>query len=163
MNGKGLELTPVTSGLGYNLGAESSVEFLERKFGTHCMLPSQLSSPHQLPAEYKLLLALLEDALRSIINNCGETKGRRWRQAREDWNWLMRDGGTACSSDVICDLFSINVQALRERVKVVVAEETKVDLTRRAPTIVASPIRMKNKRIRGRSRLTRLGNALQVA
>lgn len=150
---------------GYNLGAVSGVEFLERTFGTHCMLPSQLSSARQIEPEFKLLLALLEDALRSILRNCTATKGRRWRQAREDWHWLMRDGGAPCGSEFICEIFNIDVEALRKRVKEIVAQETGavVELTRRAPTIVSSPIHLKNKRIRGRSHIKRLGNALQVA
>jgi hypothetical protein len=79
-----------------------------------CVIPLQYD-PTQVPRPYqRLLLAVLEDAIRCFQRNCGATSGRRRILFREAQEWLFDPDGTSfMSCRVVCESLGIQATPLR--------------------------------------------------
>ena len=74
---------------------------------------------HAEPAdgERRLLLAVLEDGIRTALKYAGATRGRARRLYREAVSWLASDArADVCQFARICEALEIDQERLRERV-----------------------------------------------
>jgi hypothetical protein len=79
--------------------------------------------------ERRLLLAVLEDGIRTLLKNARATHGRGFNLRREAYTWLDSDDRTdVFSFESICETLGIDADRLRSRV----LAESKSDVPRRA-------------------------------
>jgi hypothetical protein len=82
------------------------------------ILPSQfidlLRNDHARPPEHRLMLAVLEDAIRSYRRYMGSSRARRGQLFREVEEWFASDAATwPFSFVVICQTFDIEPEYIR--------------------------------------------------
>ena len=98
------------------------------------VLPSQLPvrGNYLNSPEMHLVAAIFEDAVHCVLRNAGVRRGRRWYEYMEARDWIMddrRDWPFAFAN--ICELLTLDVTAVRESLRDVLAEvHTKVDSSR---------------------------------
>lgn len=117
---------------------------------------------HAIAGESKLLIAVLEDAIRLYLRNLDATGGERWREFVEVSRWFTVEGGpTAKSSSVlsfesVCFALDIDASRVRERLR----ELTLSDLpSRRYQMRSHRPL---SSLLTGRTRLARISLAHKV-
>jgi hypothetical protein len=82
------------------------------------VLPIQYYSTHEVSPHYRLLLAVLEDAIRCFQRNCDARTGRRRILFREAKEWLFGFDATAfMSCPTVCESLGIDPLMLRRRLR----------------------------------------------
>lgn len=104
----------------------------------------------------RLMMAILEDALRCFQNNAGATSGRRKRLFQEAEEWLCGNGGEGpFSFNMVCEALGIEPEFLRNELLRWRAEQQsgviRRPLARRSP--VVRPRRISAPTVRRRNRL----------
>jgi hypothetical protein len=103
----------------------------------------------------KLMMAILEDALRCFQNNCDARSGSRKRLFQEAEHWLCGEGGDGpFSFDMVCETLGIEPTFLRGGLKEwrrQQLEGTAVrKLARRSPVVrsgrISAPVRRQSRR-----------------
>jgi hypothetical protein len=81
-------------------------------------LPAQYYSSRQAGPYYRLLLAVLADAIRTFQRNCDATTGRRGIHFREAKEWLFGfDASSFMSCATVCESLGIDPILLRRRLR----------------------------------------------
>jgi hypothetical protein len=104
----------------------------------------------------RLMMAILEDALRCFQNNAGATTGRRKRLFQEAEEWLCGSGGEGpFSFNMVCEALGIEPEFLRNELLRWRAEQQsgiiRRPLARRSP--VVRPRRISAPTVRRRNRI----------
>jgi hypothetical protein len=82
------------------------------------LLPAQYYSTRKTSLYYRLLLAILEDAIRCFQRNCDARTGRIWLLFREAKEWLFDPDATAFTScPIVCESLGIEPALLRRRLR----------------------------------------------
>ncbi len=97
------------------------------------VLPSQLPlrGNYLNSPEMHLVAAIFEDAVHCVLRTAGARRGRRWYEYMEARDWIMddrRDWPFAFAN--VCELLTLDVTAVRESLRDVLAEDTKADSAR---------------------------------
>jgi hypothetical protein len=89
-------------------------------FEPHVILPAQLSPPKTLAPEHRLMMAVLDDAVRCVEKYRRATDFRGRRLFDEGRQWLLaRDTHWPYSFERICGVLDLDATAVRHRLRLV--------------------------------------------
>jgi len=100
-------------------------------FQPHVILPSQhFTRPGKLTPEHRLMIAVLDNALQSLEKYRFATKRRGRRLFGEVTQWLLaEETDWPFSFECICAVLDLDAQAVRQRLRLVLARPPTDNLT----------------------------------
>jgi hypothetical protein len=92
------------------------VDYFDAMLASDAIMPSQFYPGREFPPEKRLILAVLEDALRIVVREKFSGNLSRQRTMDDACDWIAARGTWLMSFDWVCEALEIDAEALREKI-----------------------------------------------